>query len=370
MQSLSFLGIFAAPILATKLLLPLYEYPLDGSWDSIYDTIEANPDLDFQVIINVDSGPGSSSPNSDFASGTAKLNSYSNVETLGYVHTLFGDASQDEVNQNVSDWYSWNSYTESNVSINGIFFDEVHNTEGTDSDVTYMQSLVESAISTFGSHQLTKIFNPGSKPEHLEFYDLADYVVVFETYASEYSDSVLSENVPSGYANQSAILIPDFASVGTAATAESWLQSMVAAGIASAHILNYDYLQSTSTNSPAAIGSIASALAGAQGDSSSASSSSTASTASATSSKLTTTSTATSASDGESTQDVPVTTTSADTTEETSAATTQATTFATEYSTATEASSTATQASSTATPFSGHHGHSHHHLERCKQHKR
>lgn len=281
MQSLALLGLFTAPILATKLLLPLYEYPEDGSWTSIYNTIETNPGLTFQVIINVDSGPGGSAPNSDFAEGTAKLNSYPNVETLGYVHTLFGDASLDEVNKNVSDWYSWNEVTSSNVSIQGIFFDEVHNTEGDDTDVTYMQSLVTSAISTFGSSQCIRIFNPGSKPEHLEFYELADYVVVFETYASEYSASVLSENVPAGYANQSAILIPDFASVGTATEAESWLQSMVSAGIASAHILNYDYLQSTSTDNPAAIGSIASALAGMQGASSSTSPSSSGTTTSA-----------------------------------------------------------------------------------------
>lgn len=372
-QSLSFLGLFAAPILATKLLLPLYQYPEDGSWDSIYDTIEGNPDLTFQVIINVDSGPGSGSPNSDFASGTAKLNAYPNVETLGYVHTLFGDASQEEVNQNVSDWYSWNTYSGANVSIHGIFFDEVHNTEGTDSDVTYMQALTESATSTFGSSPFTSIFNPGSKPEHLEFYDLADYVVVFETYASEYSDSVLSENVPSGYANQSAILIPDFASVGTASEAESWLQSMVDAGIASAHILNYDYLQSSSTTSPAAIGSIASALASMQGSSSSSSSSSSSASSSAssaststTSTKASTTSTSTSdsGSDGESGSDTPVTTTADSSSEETTTATSQATTLSTVYSTAAGASSTAEPAPSPG----GSHGHKHHHSGRCSSH--
>lgn len=273
MQSFSLLvlGLWTAPILATKMLLPLYRYPEDGSWDNIYSTIQKNPALTFQVILNVDSGPGDSSgPNSDFAQATAKLNAYPNVETLGYVHTGYGATSQDDVNQNVSAWNAWNSYSGANASIHGIFYDEVHNTEGDDSDVSYMQSLVQAALTTFASRP-TIVFNPGSKPEHLEFYDLADYVVVFETYASEYSDTVLSENVPTGYANQSAILIPDFASVGTASQAETWLKSMVNAGIASAHILNYDYLQSTSNENPAAIGSIASALAGLQGSSTAAS---------------------------------------------------------------------------------------------------
>lgn len=391
MQALSLLGLFVAPTLATKLLLPLYQYPEDGSWDSIYETIQGNPGLTFQVILNVDSGPGSSSnsgPNSDFASATAKLNAFPNVQTLGYVHTLFGEASQDDVNANVSAWHAWNTYTQANTSIHGIFFDEVHNTEGDDSDVTYMQALVDSALSTFASQKPTIVFNPGSKPEHLEFYDLADYVVVFETYASEYSNSVLSENVPSGYANQSAILIPDFASVGSASDAESWLKAMVDAGIASAHILNYDYLQSTSTDNPAAISSIASVLAAMQGSSSSAStitsSSGTPASATATTTiSTTTTTTYTSATpddddeasvsddeessdnndesgddaeesgddDGESDDD-----SSEETTTTTSS---QATTLVTVVATATDASSTGY-----APPRPGFHGSKHHHYPR------
>lgn len=360
MQALSLLGLFVVPTLATKLLLPLYQYPEDGSWDSIYDTIQGNPGLTFQVILNVDSGPGSSSsgPNSDFASATAKLNAYPNVETLGYVHTLFGEASHDDVNANVSAWHAWNTYTQANTSIHGIFFDEVHNTEGDNSDVTYMQALVESAISTFGSQKPTIVFNPGSKPEHLEFYDLADYVVVFETYASEYSDSVLSENVPSGYVNQSAILIPDFASVGSASDAESWLRSMVDAGIASAHILNYDYLQSTSTDNPAAIDSIASVLAAMQassGTTASAAATTTTSTKTSTAAATTATTATSDDDDGDSGDDDGDS--DNDSSEETTITTSsQATTLMTVVATATDASSI-----DDAPPRLGFHGPKHHH---------
>lgn len=49
---------FAALGAATQILLPLYIYPLTGVWDPVYDAIEANPDLIFRVIVNVDSGPG------------------------------------------------------------------------------------------------------------------------------------------------------------------------------------------------------------------------------------------------------------------------------------------------------------------------
>lgn len=266
MQSFSLLSLLAVPSFATKLLLPLYQYPAGTTWNPVFSTIEANPQLEFQIIINVDSGPGGPEPDSDFVTGTAKLNSYNNVVTLGYVHVLYGAASQAEVSQNVTDWAAWNSYTGANVSVDGIFFDETPNSEGSagDNDVSFMQLAVSAATSAFGTHAHTIMFNPGSTVEHSEYYDLADYVVIFEEEAASYSASILTTNIPAGKANQSSILIPQFASTGTAAEAQSWLQAMVEAGVGSAHILDYDYIQATSSDAPAAIGSVASVLAGFQ----------------------------------------------------------------------------------------------------------
>ncbi|PSR97270.1 Spherulation-specific family 4-domain-containing protein [Coniella lustricola] len=250
----------AAGSMATKLLLPLYQYPMSGVWDPVFTAIEANPNLDFQIIVNVDTGPAGSTPNSDFVTGVAKLNSYSNVLTLGYVHCSFGSASQDELSANSSDWAAWNAYSGANTSIGGLFFDETPNTEGTTSDVTFMTTAVEAAKSAFGSYALTTIFNPGAAIMHDEFWTLADYNVIFEDSASEYSDSVLTSNIPSGKAGQSAILIPDFASVGTAAEAQTWLQAMAAVGVGAANILDYDYIQATSSEGPAPVALVASAL--------------------------------------------------------------------------------------------------------------
>lgn len=256
------LAAFAAGSMATKLLLPLYQYPLSGVWDPIYAAIAANPDLEFQIILNVDTGPAGSTPDSDFVTGTAKLNSYSNVLTLGYVHCSFGEASQDVLSANASDWAAWNSYTGANTSIGGLFFDETPNTEGTASDVTFMTTAVDAAKTAFGSNPLTVIFNPGATVEHDEFWTLADYNVIFENSASAYSNSVLTTNIPSGKAGQSAILIPDFASVGTAAEAETWIEEMIAAGVGAANILDYDYIQATSSEGPAPVALVASALVG------------------------------------------------------------------------------------------------------------
>lgn len=260
MRSRSLLFLFAASTFATKLLLPLYQYPEGTTWDPVYSAIEANPQLEFQIIINVDSGPGGSEPDSNFVTGTSKLNSYSNVQTLGYVHCSYG-ADQEGVDQNVTEWAAWNSYSGANVSIDGIFFDETPNTAGGSDDVSFVQTAVEAASSAFGSHAFTSMLNPGATVEHDEFWTLADYIVIFESEASEYSASVLTTNIPSGKASQSSILIYDFASIGSASLADAWLQTMIEADVGSAHILNYDYIQATTAETPASIGSIAVVLA-------------------------------------------------------------------------------------------------------------
>lgn len=260
MQSLSFLFVFAASSFATKLLLPLYQYPEGTTWDPVYSAIEANPQLDFQIVLNVDSGPLASEPDSNFVTGTSKLNSYPNVQTLGYVHCLYG-ADQEGVIQNVTEWSAWNAYTGANVSIDGIFFDEIPNTEGGADDVSFVQAVVGAAVTAFGTHQFTSMLNPGAIVEHDEFWNIADYIVIFEDDASAYSDSVLTTNIPSGKAGQSSILIYDFASIGTASMAETWLQAMMAAKVGSAHILDYDYVQATTAETPASIGSVALVLA-------------------------------------------------------------------------------------------------------------
>lgn len=292
MQSFSFFLAFAASTLATKLLLPLYQYPEGTTWDPVYAAIEANPNVEFQIIINVDSGPGASTPDSNFVTGTSKLNSYSNVQTLGYVHCSYG-ADEEGVAENVTQWAAWNTYSEANVSIHGIFFDETPNTASGTNDVSFVQAVVEAASTAFGSNKFTSMLNPGATVEHDEFWTLADYIVIFEDEASAYSASVLTSNIPSGKASQSSILIYDFASIGSASLADTWLGAMIQADVGSAHILNYDYIDATTSETPASIGSIAVVLA-AVSPSSSGSTSTVTTTTSAVTVAPTTTTTATS----------------------------------------------------------------------------
>lgn len=261
MQSLSLLGLFATTSFATKLLLPLYQYPSGTAYNPVYSAVEANPQVDFQIILNADSGPASSTPDSAYATAAAKLASYANVQLLGYVHCLFGETSTADVIQNATDWAAWNTYTGATISIDGIFFDETPNTQGGTNDVSFVQTVVTGAAAAFGTHAFTSMLNPGASAEHSEFWTIANYIVIYEDVASEYSSTVLTTNIPSGKASQSSILIPQFADVGTASVAQSWLAAMVEAGVGSAHILNQDYIEAASDAAPIPLVSVAVALA-------------------------------------------------------------------------------------------------------------
>lgn len=52
----------ASIVSSTSILIPLYVWPEDiTTWSPIYNTASENPDIEFHVIINPNSGPGDSS---------------------------------------------------------------------------------------------------------------------------------------------------------------------------------------------------------------------------------------------------------------------------------------------------------------------
>lgn len=237
-----------------------YVWPAEGAWDGVFKSIEANSQLTYQIIINPNSGPGNSIPGDsrEYIAGVTRLNSYSNVQLFGYVHCNYGTNSGNEINQNVTQWNSWN--TNPKTSIDGIFYDEIPNKEGSSEGVEFLASLVKTAKIIFGDRPFSSIFNPGAPPQHIELYDSADYVVVFESEASSYSDAVLTKHIPSEKAGQSSILIYNFGGQDHDGQLGSWLQSMSSAGVASANILNTVYSEANSDDEPAGIGSVASIL--------------------------------------------------------------------------------------------------------------
>ncbi|KAF2645200.1 hypothetical protein P280DRAFT_545224 [Massarina eburnea CBS 473.64] len=114
----------------SKVLLPLYIYPSPGNWDPLFKSIEAYPALEFVVIINPNSGPGSEPwwPNTDYVREVRKLNAYPNVQTVGYVATTYCKRSIEDVFADIAKYVSWSSDNRyPGLGVTGIFFDETLN---------------------------------------------------------------------------------------------------------------------------------------------------------------------------------------------------------------------------------------------------
>lgn len=101
------------------------------------------------------------------------------MQTLGYVHTSYAGRAASEVEKDVSTYKSWSSYSKSNITLAGIFFDEAP--DGSDSShVPYVKELSENAKS---SNLPFVVFNPGTTIQGGSasgYLSAADLVVEFE----------------------------------------------------------------------------------------------------------------------------------------------------------------------------------------------
>ncbi|KAF2017683.1 spherulin 4-like cell surface protein [Aaosphaeria arxii CBS 175.79] len=167
-------------------ILPLYIYPDETStWNPLYDSLKANPQLQFLVIVNPASGPGSSQyPDEKYQVEIEKLNGYPNVETVGYVRTGYASRNLTDVLTEVSTYAGWLS--KSNLTaMHGIFFDESphqYSAEAVDFMLQATKAVKESGL----LGKKTVIRNPGVIPDS-RFNDTnTDISVVFEQSLEEY----------------------------------------------------------------------------------------------------------------------------------------------------------------------------------------
>lgn len=203
--------LLALPTTSLFILLPLYVYPGTNavSWNNATTAISAYPNVQWQVIVNPNSGPGTTGYPTDanFITGISKLNSYANVKTLGYVDTAFTNRAYSAVVSDINVYASWADYTNANISIDGIFFDDVNNTASAAVN-TYMQNASSYAYATVPSDITPVVFNPGSlAPTALFGY--CDTMVEFENAYSAYKGATTIGTIPSAYRDQSAILVYD-----------------------------------------------------------------------------------------------------------------------------------------------------------------
>jgi|UniRef100_A0A8H7NJP0 hypothetical protein len=259
---------------ATGLLLPLYVYPSaewqDGAanWNPVFTAVGAYPDLKWTIVVNPENGPGSTGEagNGDvnYITGISKLNAYDNVNTVGYVRTNYAATSLETVKSDVTTFAGWTSYTDSDVSVHGIFFDEVA------ADFDYMNEVITHTRSAFKGETITTICNFGVAASE-EFYTICDIVVAFESClncstAPQYkSQTTIDANIPKDYASQASIILNNFSgaaydgSTANAALIDSYVSTIASNGVGWFYFTSADY--NDITTAPATVGQNADSLA-------------------------------------------------------------------------------------------------------------
>jgi hypothetical protein len=139
--------------------------------------ITTNPRLNFTVIVNPNSGPGTTAyPDSAYIAGVKQLNTYPNVQTVGYVHISYTARPIADVLKDVSIYSGWNTPSVKNnvnrgaLAVNGIFFDETPNNYNT-STWTYLNTInaaVKSATGILGA-KTVRVLTESHKHELIEF---------------------------------------------------------------------------------------------------------------------------------------------------------------------------------------------------------
>lgn len=211
MKSLVFLFpffIFILPTTSLFILLPLYLYPgtSASAWSNVTAAMAAYPNVQWQVVVNPNSGPGTTTyPDQNYITAIAKLNSYKNVQTLGYVDTRYTQRAYSAVMADISVYASWASYTSADISIDGIFFDDVNST-ATSSVYTYMHNASAYAYATVPSDVTPVVFNPGALAP-TQLFNYCDTMVEFENSFSNYKNDSTIATIPAGYRSQSAIIV-------------------------------------------------------------------------------------------------------------------------------------------------------------------
>lgn len=76
------------------------------------------------IIVNPSSGPGSSTPSTQYATAVRRLDTYSNVQKVGYVPTHYANRNLTAVLDDVAMYANWTA-TSTALGMDGIFFDEI-----------------------------------------------------------------------------------------------------------------------------------------------------------------------------------------------------------------------------------------------------
>ncbi|CCG82115.1 Putative uncharacterized protein [Taphrina deformans PYCC 5710] len=169
-------------------IVPLYIYPSwwtnPGAWDWVYTAAANYPSVTFTVIVNPNSGPGTTViPNSDYQHELTKLLAIANVNVLGYVDTAFGGRAAGDVANDISIYAGWSS---AGLGLDGIFFD---NQASGQTYLSMYSSYASQVRANAGFSRPIVGFAPGQIC-HPSFVDVADFVVIFEQTSAAVPDDL------------------------------------------------------------------------------------------------------------------------------------------------------------------------------------
>lgn len=168
-------------------ILPLYLYPAPNAWKPLFHQIDKFPAVNFQIIINPDSGPGAGTiPDSNWIEVISRLNAKKNTQLIGYVNTEYTRRNISSVQADIARYAGWAKHKQRNIKLDGIFVDETPNESDPD-QLNYMNKLAVSIRKTMNVQPLAKVvFNPGT-PVPAAYYSMADTVVAYESYYDTFS---------------------------------------------------------------------------------------------------------------------------------------------------------------------------------------
>jgi hypothetical protein len=264
----------AAGSALSGVVVPLYYAP-DSSWTTVAQTAKANPNVPIIAVINPSNGPGSAS-DPTYLAGVQSLQS-SGVTVLGFVATSYGASPTDNVETQIRHYHYW-------YNVNGIFFNQVSNTTGSESYYTTLNSYVK-------SHGMTFTMGDAGTSVPPSYFGILDNLILYEDSGYPSLSSITHSGYPESDFGLVAYGVPyDGTFVSNAASLAGYMYIDDLSGASRYSTLSSLFVQTVDTLST--IDPAASTTTSSSSSSSSSTSSST-STSSTTSSTRTTTSTTT-----------------------------------------------------------------------------
>ena len=147
----------------TGIIVPLYTYPTDGTWDRLIALRTAHPSVAVIAIINPNSGPGLVI-DQNYVEGVKKLQAAA-IQTLGYVATGWGSIPFVNAQSQADTYYRW-------YQVNGIFWDEFAAEAGQEG---YYANLTQGVRGLMA----LSVGNPGTQASST-YFPLVDFLIQFE----------------------------------------------------------------------------------------------------------------------------------------------------------------------------------------------